>query len=351
MTTGQLPVLIIPAYQPEPRLVPIVDALLQRPYPVILVVDDGSDEDKKPIFKELAKKERVTVLTHAVNLGKGAALKTAFNHALVHFGDRHGVVTVDADGQHLPDDVYKVAGELIRSPESLVLGARTFSGKIPLRSQFGNILTRYIFHFLIGKKISDTQTGLRGISRMLMRQLLTVSSSRYEFELDMLVAAANQRLNVIEVPITTVYEEGNPTSHFNPLLDSARIYFVFLRFIFTSLLTACADLVVFSLTFYLTGALFGSVVTGRAVGAAASFIASKKFVFKSDRNALLAAGKFLLLWLALLGVSYLLTSLAVDYLRVNVYLARVCVDSLLFVFNFLVQRDLIFTKANEPATR
>ncbi|MEW6055156.1 MAG: bifunctional glycosyltransferase family 2/GtrA family protein [Bdellovibrionota bacterium] len=339
---SELPVLIIPAYQPERRLVSLVDDLLASGFPSILVVDDGSAPEKTPIFDELRKKNGVSVLSHAVNLGKGAALKTAFNHILVHMKESFGAVTLDADGQHLPADVLKVAAGLKSNPNSLILGSRDFKEGVPLKSAFGNTLTRHVFHFLIGKKIRDTQTGLRGIPSSLMRDLLVVPSSRYEFELDMLVIATGKRVALIEVPISTVYIDGNRGSHFNPLLDSLRIYFVFLRFVFSSLLTYCADLVVFTVAYALAHNIFFSVVVGRASGAAVGFMTSKSFVFKSEKNAKETLVKFFLLWLSLLGISYGLMILFVEALRFNVYVSRVTVDSVLFVFNFLVQRDLIF---------
>src|SRR5262245_59129913 len=140
-----LPPLIIPAYQPLPRLVGLVKELLDQPYPAIVVVDDGSGADKAPIFDELRRLERVTVLSHAVNLGKGSALKQAFNHVLVQMPWAAGAVTVDADGQHLPKDVLRVAEAFQKFPRALVLGSRLFQGEIPWKSAFGNTLTRYVF--------------------------------------------------------------------------------------------------------------------------------------------------------------------------------------------------------------
>src|SRR5262249_16001168 len=164
--------------------------------------------------------------THAVNLGKGQALKTAFNHYLLRCPqDSVGVVTADADGQHLPADVLRVAETLERGPATLVLGSRGFEGAVPARSRVRNVPTRLILRWLIGRSVRDTQTGLRGIPRRFLPELLAMEAGRYEFELDMLIRATEERIPIAEIPIETVY--GGPAqSHFNPLRDSLRIYFV-----------------------------------------------------------------------------------------------------------------------------
>src|SRR4029077_1048749 len=137
----------------------------------------------------LAALPQVVVLVHAVNRGKGNALKTAFNQFLLTTPvDSPGVVTADADGQHLPDDVRRVAERLERSRSSLVLGGRTFEGDVPFRSRFGNTVTRGVVRLLLGRPIFDTQPGLRGIPRGFLPELVSqAEGGHYEFELEMLV--------------------------------------------------------------------------------------------------------------------------------------------------------------------
>lgn len=341
--------IIIPAYQPDEALIPLVAEIEKDGYGKIFVINDGSRAEKKEIYFALAKIPRVEVLTHAINMGKGAALKTAFNHVLVNYPAYAGVVTVDADGQHLPRDVRAVALSLLKNKNSLIMGARTFHSDVPLRSQFGNILTRNIFHFLMGKKLQDTQTGLRGIPLKFLPELLRIKSSRYEFELDMLVQATSQKISILEVPIETVYIEGNKSSHFNPLLDSFRIYFVFARFLFVSLFTFLVDFVSFTITYSSTHNVLMSVASGRIIALSVSMVGAKLFVFKSRENLKQIAPKFIALWMVLFGVSYVLMAWLVDRLHFNVYASRILVDSSLFVFNFLIQRDFIFSEKEEDA--
>jgi glycosyltransferase involved in cell wall biosynthesis len=343
------PVVVIPAYQPGAGLPRLAADLQSRGLPSVLVVDDGSSEDKAPIFEELRQTSGVVVLSHAVNLGKGAALKTAFNHILLHDLGRPGVVTADADGQHLPGDVLRVAQALQENPAALILGTRDFAGKVPLRSALGNLLTARVFRFLLGRTLGDTQTGLRGIPASLLRDLLVLTTTRYEFELDMLITAVRKGTPLVEIPITTIYEDRNRGSHFNPLLDSFRIYFVFLRFLFGSLLTYCTDVVTFTVAYRLTGNILESMTIGRAVAAVVSVLLSRNFVFKAKRSLLVVAANVFLLWLFLLGASYGLIRLFVDHWGWNVYLSRIVADTGLFLVNFLVQRDLIFGAREERA--
>ena len=342
---------VIPAFRPEPRLVGIVDGLSSLGLADILVVDDGSGHDYGPVFDALAGKPGVEVLRHEVNLGKGAALKTAFHHVLATRPDSIGVVTADADGQHLAHDIQAVAERLQQNPEALILGARRMGRDVPFRSRFGNELTALVFRVLQGKKITDTQTGLRGIPRSFLPRLLQIRSQRYEFELEMLIAAVRGKLAIIEQAITTVYEEGNRSSHFNPLMDSMKIYFVFLRFSFASLLVYFTDLIVFSLSYFLTGGLFSAMVVGRLGGAIVGFLLAKNLVFHYHVNNGQAILRFALVWLALLGISYLAVEGAVGLLGMNVYVARAAIDFLLYFANFMVQQAFVFATGEGKETQ
>ena len=160
-----------PCYEPAESLPLLVSDLTGRGFPVV-IVDDGSGPGSAHIFESLTANPRVSFLQHAVNLGKGAALRTGINHILTHDQDAIGVVTADADGQHVVDDIVAVAAELNRQPHQLVLGVRTFHEDVPFRSRLGNVLTRNLVRAVIGRRMSDTQTGLRGVPRALATELL-----------------------------------------------------------------------------------------------------------------------------------------------------------------------------------
>ena len=145
--------LIIPAYQPDLNLVKLVRLVHAKSDLHIIVIDDGSDADKKVIFDKLD--GLATVLTHEHNQGKGQALKTAYAYILER-GTYGSIVTADADGQHKIWDIFRVVNQSQEHPGTLILGARAFSGKVPLRSAFGNKLTRFLFKQQTGVAVSDT---------------------------------------------------------------------------------------------------------------------------------------------------------------------------------------------------
>ena len=241
---------LIPAYNPDQRLAAFVRELRRSgQFSAILIVDDGSDAACRPLFDALAALPGVTLLRHAVNLGKGAAMKTGLNHFCCAMPHACGVVTADADGQHLATDVLEVARRLQEAPAELILGTRQFPASAPLRSRLGNRITKYAFWGLVGEKLEDTQSGLRGIPRTLAPQLLRLKNSGYEFELDMLIHCKRAGVPIHTCPIETVYLDDNRSSHFNPILDSLKIYCVFLRFIGASLVTAAVDYLVFILLY------------------------------------------------------------------------------------------------------
>ncbi len=213
-------VVVIPAYEPEDSLVELIKSL-QTDFAHILVVDDGS-KTADAVFEKVAFLDGVKLLRHDVNRGKGAALKTAFAAVTKDFPEAAGVVTADADGQHLPADIVAVAKSTLDHPDRFTLGVRAFDGDVPFRSRFGNAWSRWFFFLLTGTMVYDTQTGLRGIPAKFLPALCEMQGDRYEYEGRMLVAAARMKNKPEQVRIRTVYLEGNRTSHFNPIRDSLR---------------------------------------------------------------------------------------------------------------------------------
>ena len=241
---------LIPAYNPDHRLVAFVEELRRGGRLAgIIVVDDGSRDDCQPLLARLAAVPRVTVLHHAVNLGKGAALKTGLNHFCCTMPRAPASSPRMPTGSTWRPTSSHVANRLKETPDSLVLGSRQFADGVPLRSRLGNVVTKYAFWGLVGKKLDDTQSGLAASLDRWPCNCCRVKNSGYEFELDMLVHCRQSGVPIVACPITTVYLDDNRSSHFHPLLDSLRIYAVFLRFIAASLVTAAVDYGVFVLVF------------------------------------------------------------------------------------------------------
>ena len=333
--------ILIPAYEPGDALMQLVDDLKRGGAGEIIIVNDGSSAASAPVFASLEALEGVTTLIHEKNLGKGQALKTGINHIIRALPEAAGIVTADADGQHRPEDVLKVAHALSQSPQTLILGTRRFGSDTPLRSRIGNLATTRLFSLMLRCPISDTQTGLRGLPVAFARDILSLPSSGYDFEFESLAQACRQGVPRMEVPISTVYLDGNKGSHFNPILDSMKIYFVFFRFIASSLVVSAIDAVIFSVFYFASGHLLFSFVAGRGIAGVSQFCLSKRFVFNSRRGLLWEVAKYVALVAVLTTVAYQAVSLIVAA-GGNAYLAKIVVETLLFFTSFALQRLFVF---------
>ena len=337
---------LFPSYQPTVLFCELLEQFRQMDPSPIVVVDDGSGPAYDELFQRAGRVPDTVVLKNAINLGKGAALKHGMNHILVNYPDCIGVVTADADGQHAADDILKVANELRSRPSEVVFGSRDFKRDVPLRSKIGNVISRYIYRFLIGLKLSDTQTGLRGIPRRLMESSLGIRSNRYEFETEQIIAAKSAGLAFREVPIRTVYIDDNSGSHFNPVLDSFRIYFVLLRYALSSIATALTDFFVFYILTANGMALLGANMSARAVALWLQFVLLKKYVFKREAG--------VSIFVAYVGyvffsgyVSSVMQGQFTGHLMNSPLLAKALVESFIWIFNFMFLRDFIFRKWSE----
>ena len=326
----------------------LVDALLELDFQRIVVVNDGSEPSCADIFTRLAARKHCHVMHHAVNLGKGRALKSGFNYCCLNFPDLLGIVTADADGQHLAEDIRKVASDFLNHPQLLIIGARTFSHGTPFRSLLGNLATRYIFRLLVGGNLSDTQSGLRCIPMDIVPELIGLEGERYEYEMNMLIQTKKTRTPLREVPITTVYLDKNRSSHFNPLIDSMKIYFLLLRFSFSSLLASSIDFVIFSAVYWLKKDILTALIVARLISGGVNFLINKSLVFHDRENTSRPLLKYLALFVTLGALSFLSIRTMVDF-GINAIVAKIVAESVLFLASFTIQRDFIFVgPAPEP---
>ena len=338
--------LIIPAYEPNQALADIVKDTFNLAYEKKLdvsavIINDGSSPASDEVFSRLALEDRVVVLNSAVNQGKGAALKKGFRYALeLPSAQASIVVTADADGQHLPKDIIAVATQA-QQDKSTVLGVREFDSSVPLRSRFGNLVTRQLFKLVNGCDVADTQTGLRAIMREDLFSIIDIAYNQYEYELEMLSKLAKAG-NITQIPITTVYEPGNPTSHFNPIIDSIRIYWVLFRYLLIILLVSAFEATVIFFLTVLGASLMTTIVVARAISVVLYYNIARTFVFRSDGDAFKQASLFLLLVFVNLVFLYAFVSFAENLFRVPRVLAAVIGNMAFFVINFVVQRNFIF---------
>ena len=216
-------VICIPAYKPDEKLINLVESLEETGFIHIVLADDGSGQEYTPVFVR-AEELGCDIVRHERNLGKGAALRSGIQKAVHQFGREINVITADADGQHLPQDITKISDTLDAYPDHLVLGVRDFDKEdVPPRSSMGNRITSAFFKLCTGVACTDTQTGLRGIPSSLIPLALSTKGDRYDYEMNFLTAAV-KKAPLIMVPIETVYLNGNSESHFRPIRDSFLIY-------------------------------------------------------------------------------------------------------------------------------
>lgn len=263
---------------------------------------------------------------------------------------KFGIVTVDSDGQHKVEDIKKVAKRLVESQNKLILGSRNFDlSNVPFKSKFGNKITRTIFKFLTGLKVSDTQTGLRGIPTEYIAKLMNVPGERFEFEMNMLMEAKDNDIDIEEETIETVYIEENKSTHFNPLKDSLKIYAIFLKYILSSIISFVVDIVIYKIVFDLlinhivNYAIIIATIVARVISSLVNYRINKNTVFKSSNNKSII--KYYILCLIQMIVSAFLVEIIYNLLNRNYeVLIKLIVDSIIFLINFKVQKEWVFRK-------
>lgn len=357
---------LIPAYEPGAVLLSLTAELREKGFDIV-IVDDGSGEAYTKIFEEVS--QEAAVLTHGENRGKGAALKTGMSYinrymaytesqltasGSVSITGRDAViVTVDADGQHLPEDVLRVARIAEQRSGALVLGSRALRENVPARSRFGNTVTRHVYSMATGVQVHDTQTGLRAFRRSMIPRLLDIKGERYEYEINMLMELAAEGVPIIEEEIETVYENDNRGSHFDTVRDSIRVYREILRFSASSLASFAIDYVLYAILLAVTGAagiahgLVISNIAARIVSASANYTMNRKMVFKSRTGFARSAAQYAVLAVFILAGNTLMLSMLAGTLGINSYIAKIITEITFFAISWTVQKYVIFFREEE----
>ncbi len=358
------PVVVIPSLEPDGRLPQYVAELMRSGFSRVVVVDDGSGPDYKPIFDEIAALG-ATTLGYAVNQGKGMALKTGYRWVLENEPDCVGVLTADADGQHTVPDCLKLAQALREEGDALYLGSRDFSlPNVPPKSRSGNRITSAVFKALYGVWLPDTQTGLRAFRREELQFMIDVPGARYEYEMNVLIACARRKLPMKAITIETVYENGNEGTHFHPIRDSWRIYKVilggFLRYSAASIISWLIDYGILTLLMLLVfgsrdkdvipilgiGFEFRALVAApiaRLCSAPVNFLLNRNFVFRSGRGAT-SVWRYIVLSLACMVITTLVFAFLNQYVPRGFLeiLLKIVIDVLMYFANFRIQQNWVF---------
>lgn len=335
---------IIPTLNPNIEIFADFLNKLQKKVKNILVYDDGCRKEYQSFFKSLEKKN-IIVLHHYINLGKGRAMKDAFNYLLNNYPKLKGVVTADSDGQHSVEDILKCMEEVINHPDSLILGCRNFSDpNVPARNRFGNKTTRAVMKAFIGLSVTDTQTGLRGLSKEVMMAFMTTPGDRFEYETNQLIDTLNKNIPIYEISINTIYlENSNSESHFNPLKDSFAIYKLFFKYIIASLSSFIIDILLFAIFCKVipgSQSILISTIIARILSSLYNFVVNSKVVFKSKNKSSFI--KYAILCIVMMFVSGLSVQGLHKILSINKVILKLIVDAIIFIINFIIQREFIF---------
>ncbi|MCQ2418781.1 MAG: glycosyltransferase family 2 protein [Clostridia bacterium] len=353
-------IILIPAYMPDETLVGLARELREKQFH-ILIVNDGSGEAYAPIFERVS--EYAEVIGYEKNCGKGYALKYGMQHIRNEHEDFRYFVTADADGQHAIKDILRVS-EKIHETGGIVLGSRAFTGKIPLKSRMGNDLSRFTYAIASSLYLQDNQTGLRGFEVSYCDWLCSIGGDHYDYEINMLMHAGKRNIPIHEIPIRTIYSNGNKGSHFRPVADTLRLQAKILIASIPSLAAfVCMLAAIFFLRHYLplwTDVFSPNAVRDVAVVDGGVFGILVSFLLNTCTYAMRAGVPFRLSWRKLLvsvirvGAYQLLLRLLCGLLHFPFVPSLVLTILLVLVVEFLLLK-LIFLLQNrnntDPRTR
>ena len=350
---------VLPSLDPDEKLTTVINGLLEYGFTDIILVNDGSKPENLHYFTEAAEHPQVQLIHHPCNLGKGTALKTAFRWFLENRPEHLGLVTVDGDNQHHPEDTLRCSENMLQTGH-LTLGVRDFTHPdVPFRSRNGNKITSLVFKAFVGMTISDTQTGLRAIPREQLKTIAQIAGDRFEYETNMLLAMKQNGMAYEEVKIRTVYIEENKSSHFRVIHDSWQIYKLILKHFFRYTLSSVACFVLDALgVFLLTKLLYGmlndpllgtvATVGARAASSLVNFFLNQKLVFQTNVSTGKAMLRYYALALPQLAVQALLDQGIYSLLSIGEEAAalrtliHVLVMCVLFIVSYTIQQRWVF---------
>ena len=269
-------------------------------------------------------------------------MKKAFSYIRDKYNEGYIVVCVDCDGQHSFRDAMKLCDYVEDHPSTLVLGMRKRSENTPLRSRIGNSITMGVYKYVTGVSVYDTQTGLRAFSDEIMRFILSIDGDRYEYEMNMLLMAVRNGINIHEIEIQTIYIDNNSGSHFNTFRDSYLVYKEIFKFSLSSIISFVIDYLLFTLFMFVFNNINLSNISARIISASVNYNVNKRIVFKSKQKLYKSLSGYILLAISILLINTLLLNIFVNVLSVNAFISKVIVELLLFIFSYIVQRKVVF---------
>ena len=247
---------------------------------------------------------------------------------------------------------------LLENPEVATKPKKEVNTQFQLSAKEVEIKLKKSLGSRVKLKVSDTQTGLRGMSMALIREhFAKTKGERYEYEMNMLLEAKDKSIPIVEFPIRTIYIEKNARSQFNPFRDSSRIYKFFVKFLLSSFSSFLIDILMFWLLGYLLRPLIPEetviygvsvliltrTVLARVISSIYNFLMNKKLVFRNQSRSPAVAVRYYVLAVLQLTVSALLVNYAFLFIPYST-IRKVIVDTILFGVSFLIQREWVFRK-------
>jgi len=260
---------------------------------------------------------------------------------------------MDSEVKHI-----KLAKKVEENPNKLILGCRDFDlEQVPPKSRFGNKITNGAFKLFYGKNISDTQTGLRGFPTAIIKDFLDIAGERFEYETKMLIYCFQKEIGIKEVVIETIYFNDNSETHFNPIVDSIKIYRVtlspFLKYIASATSSFILDILSFKWILAILIA-FGNIegatvitistIIARIISSSFNFYLNKKFVFKYEKNTKKSLLKYYSLCIVQMLLSATLVTIIWKYTKYGETSIKIVVDSILFLLSYFVQQRWVFKR-------
>lgn len=218
--------ILIPAYNEGKYIKTVINKCINYNLDII-IVNDGSTDNTGEILKEFKSENKIIVINHDINKGKGEALKTGFNYIINN--KYSGVITIDADGQHDTNEIQNFLNEIKNNNPDLIIGSRFQNTKgMPFIRKFVNYFTSWIISYIAGKKIEDVQSGFRYINYDALKNI-KLETKNFDTEPELILKAGWLNYNITNIPIKTIYYPGEIKSHVNPVTDTIKFFKLVLK--------------------------------------------------------------------------------------------------------------------------
>ena len=347
-------VIAIPTKDASSNLLPLIKDLSHSGFTNIVIVNDGCNDNRLWIFDEAKNNYNCDVINHAVHLGKGRSLKSAFNYILNKYSDKEALITVDDAGVHSIEEVNKCLEVMNVFENKLVLGYRDFKNmQVPTITKIGNKISRKLIRLFTGIDVEDATTGLRGMSLSIAKRMLKVEGEGLDYEINMLLESKEKKIEICGFKIAVEYKGQDMSKTYMPLIYSIKPYLVFIKYTLTSVVATVLDFIIFTTAvaslkwvvpnFYI---IFSTIIA-RIFSSSLNFFLTKNAVFKNDDSmAPQMARSFILVGIQMI-LSAILVTLIYRVLPITETLVKLLVDGSLFIIFYPIQREWVFNTKND----